>query len=447
MSTAHLELEQAEIVARKLAAAISARRIYAPGHSRAEGALRELLECLRAYLDGENREQFRLTTTDGFLAHEGVPVGGADQLVPLMDERECGGVVFRPGASDVEVRALVDWFAARRPAETLRLGSIELLDRGAGDHLRDGEETKRKLAESLTEFRVPREVQASTAQVFGRVMADARAGRALDLGEIAQVTRMVSEAACSEGVKLVAATQLPPEDPSSFDHSVNVFLLATTLLRPCVRNRRELERVSRAALLHDVGKSLLSLDLVEKKGELTKEEFSHMKRHPEFGARILAKVPHVDPLAIEIAYCHHMRDGGHGYPTPLMPIKPGPVTGIVQIGDMFETISEGRSRGQALSSAQAVNFILNTPGMESKRHAMRLLMRSLTNSPPGSEVLLSSGERGIVLDISAEAPDHPRLRVVRDAEGKLLAEPYEIDLREAAGDDPQPIQRVYLKPR
>ena len=442
----HLELELAEDLTRKLAAAITARRIYAPGHSRVESALRDLLGHLRVFLETGERP-FRLTTTGGMLTHEGVPLGGVNQLAQLLDERRLGGLVFHVGVLDPQVAALVDWCARRRAGDPPRLEHIELLDPGAGESLHDGKQQKQKrITEGFPEFALPREVLATASQVVGQLMDDARGGRGPDLGEIAGLTRMASEAAYSEGLNLFAATQMRPDDPSAFDHSINVFLLATTLLRPCVDDRRQLEQLSQAALLHDVGKSLLSLELVEKKGELTEEEFSHMKRHPEFGARILAKMPHIDPVAIEVAYCHHMRDDGHGYPTPQMPIKIGPVTHLVQVGDMFERISAERPSQQQLSTKQAVSCILQMPGMESKKGAMRLLLRHLTSSPPGYEVALNSGERAVVVEARPEAPDHPRVRVIRDADGKLLEEPYEVDLREAAREE-QPITEVYLKPR
>ena len=443
----HLELELAEDLTRKLTAAITARRIYAPGHSRAESAMRELLGRLRLFFETGEPRPFRITTTGGMLTHEGVPLGGVTQLAHLLDERRLGGIVFHVGVSDPEVTTLIDWCAKRRAGDQPRMEHIELLDPGASESLHDGKKDKRnRLTESFPEFALPREVLATASQVVGQIMDEARGGRGLDVGEITGLARMASEAAYSEGTNLFAATQMRPDDPSAHDHSINVFLLATTLLKPCVDNRRQLEKLSQAALLHDVGKSLLSLELVSKKGELTEEEFSHMKRHPEFGARILAKMPHIDPVAIEVAYCHHMRDDGHGYPTPQMPIKIGPVTHLVQVGDMFETISGDRPNQSGLSTNQAVNCILKTPGMESKKGAMRLLLRHLTSSPPGSEVALNSGERAVVVEARPEAPDHPRVRVIRDTDGKLLDEPYEVDLREAALEE-QPITEVYLKPR
>ena len=100
---AHLELELAEDLTRKLAAAITARRIYAPGHSRAEGALRDLLGRLRLFFETTEAQAFRLTTTGGVLTHEGVPLGGVSQLAQLLDERRLGGLVFHLGVIDPEV--------------------------------------------------------------------------------------------------------------------------------------------------------------------------------------------------------------------------------------------------------------------------------------------------------------------------------------------------------
>ena len=63
-----------------------------------------------------------------------------------------------------------------------------------------------------------------------------------------------------------------------------------------------------------------------------------------------------------------------------------------------------------------------------------------------SMVALNSGERAVVVEARPDEPDHPRVRVIRDADGKLLEEPYEVDLREAAPEE-RPITEVYLKPR
>jgi HD-GYP domain-containing protein (c-di-GMP phosphodiesterase class II) len=141
-----------------------------------------------------------------------------------------------------------------------------------------------------------------------------------------------------------------------------------------------------------------------------------------------------------------MRDDGHGYPRPILPIKPGPVASMVQVGDLFDLIAEARSAQRGLSADEAVDRILRLPGMKSKRDLLRHFARRATSSPPGSEVTLESGERGIVVEAFADAPHHPRVRVVKDREGRPVVDPYMLDLREA-GLDTRPVTGVFLKPR
>ncbi|MFI5401841.1 MAG: HD-GYP domain-containing protein [Planctomycetota bacterium] len=444
----HLELDRAEELARRMAAAVSARRIYAPDHTRAQTAIHELLADVRQVLS-LGCERVRFTVTGGILTHEGVPVvngTAGSNLAQLLQERDCGGVVLRAGITDETLRQLVDWLAGRRPAAQRPRGEgLELLEPGAGEELTENRD-KSRLAEKLPELKMPLEVHAKAVEVMEHVLAEARAGRHFDFGAVAAAVRFATEAARSNGVQLLAATQLPRESPAAFDHSINVFLIATAMMEPLARDPKELEIFAQAALLHDVGKGLVPQEIAEKKGPLTMEEEYLLRRHCENGAKLLARMPHVDPLAVEVAYCHHMRDDGHGYPRPILPIKPGPVSSMVQVGDMFDLLAEGRPSKRGLSTDEAVDRILRTPGMKSRRDILRHFVRRATSSPPGSEVALEGGERAIVVEVFAEAPHHPRVRVVKDREGQAVAEPYMLDLREA-GLDTRPVTKVFLKPK
>src|SRR5262245_27325251 len=134
----HLEIERAEDLARRLAAAVSARRIYAPRHTRAQTALQEFVADLRRAL-GTVHERVRFTVTGGLRTQPGGPVTGGTPgatLAQLLQERDCGGVVFRQGIGDEPIGQLVDWLAGRRAAGLRPAGEgLELLDPGAGEEL------------------------------------------------------------------------------------------------------------------------------------------------------------------------------------------------------------------------------------------------------------------------------------------------------------------------
>ena len=447
MAIVHLELERAEQLARRLAAAVSARRIYAPDHTRAQTAFQDLLLDLRQALGSYGRVRF--TVTGGILTHEGVPVGegtATANLAQLLQERDCGGVVFHPGLGDEALSQLIDWLAGRRPAGIQPRGEgLELLEPGAGEELTEQRE-KSRVVERLPELKLPLEVHAKAVEVMEHVLAETRAGHHFDFGAVSSIVRFAVEAAKSGGTQLLAATQLPRESPAAFDHSINVFLIATAMMEPLASDPKELEIFAQAALLHDVGKGALPPEIVEKKGPLTAEEEHILRRHCEHGAKLLARLPQVDPLAVEVAYCHHMRDDGQGYPRPILPIRPGPISSLVQVGDMFDLIAEARPAQRGLSTDEAVDRILRTPGMRSKRDLLRHFVRRATSSPPGSEVALEGGERAIVVEVFADAPHHPRVRVTKDREGRPVVEPYVLDLREA-GLDTRPVAQIFLKPK
>jgi HD-GYP domain-containing protein (c-di-GMP phosphodiesterase class II) len=444
------DVDRAEAVCRAVAAALSSRRIYARGHTRYRKSIRDLLHVLKEFFGDGEGSRFRVLATGGLLLHQGIPLGSGkgaiSALARLLEAHQCGGLIFSPRLTEASLGTLLDWLSARAPAPPPFFEGIEVLPPGMGDHARPSIAEGVLMAERIPEFELAHQIQRTAASVLENVMDDMRDGRDVDFKEIVELTDWTAEAAYELGTKLVAPARLQSHDRYTFNHSVNVFLISTTLLQPFARTREELARFSQAALLHDVGKARVPREILHKKGALTPEEFAVIQRHPEYGAEILQCCPHTDPLAVEVAYCHHMRDDGLGYPEPQVPVRPGPIAAIVQVADMFEALTAERPYHDGLSTAAAVRKILSTPGMDSKKPAIVLLLERLTNSPPGSEVRLSGGELGIVLETFSETPHLPRVRITEDAKGEPLAEPYDVDLRAVAAPGERPVRQVFLKP-
>jgi len=445
-----LDLDHAETLARILAASVATRRIYAPGHHRVRMALKTLISSLRACLGKPEVRRFRLTASGGVLAYEGIPLSTGEsqltQLAQILEERACGGLSFDAGIREESVACILDWLSERspRPAPHSFTG-VEVLPPGAGDDVGCGPQGTHSLSGLLPEFKTANQIHETANTVLKHIMDDVREGRDIDFTEVVELTQWTSEATFNLGVQLVAPTQTERYDAYTFNHSVNVFLVATTLLQPFARDREELARFAQAALLHDVGKSRIPREILHKRGALTNEEFDLIRRHPIYGGEILHRCPHTDAIAVEVAYCHHMRDEGHGYPLPALPVSPGPITAIVQIADMFEALTAHRPYHKGLSADAAIEKIIDTPGMESKQDAIRLIIHRLTNSPPGSQVRLRNGEIAVVVKVHADAPDRPLVRVIEDCDGNPLDEPNDLDLREEP-EETAAITEVFLKP-
>lgn len=445
-----LGLDLAEGIARMLLAAYTARRIYAPGHDRVQSSVRTLVNTICNALREGGTHTIRLTVTGSTLTHEGIPLstgrGGVGQFARLLEERQCGGIAFRPAVSETSITGLLGWLVERRGRPAARsFPGVELLPRGVGEGAGSGVEGSHPLDDLLPEFSGANRLHTTAYGVLGHIMDDLRAQREIDFSEVVELTQWTAEMVYSEGNRIVAGSQLAEYDSYTFGHSVNVFLVATTLLQPFARDRQELARLAQAALLHDVGKCHIPSEILEKRGNLTDEEFAVIRRHPEHGAKILHACPHTDSLAAEVAFCHHMRDDGYGYPTPSVPVKVGPVAAIVQVADMFEALTSHRPYHRGLSTCDALRTIQRTAGMRSRRAAIALLLERLTNSPPGSQVRLRTGERGLVLETFPDAPDRPRVRILESAAGVPVEQPYDVDLREFPPGF-HPVAEVFLKP-
>ncbi|MEE8104977.1 MAG: HD domain-containing phosphohydrolase [Planctomycetota bacterium] len=430
------------------------RRIYASDHHRSREALDLVVKQLQAVFrstESQGREaELRLFATNGVLLSDGIPLGSPTQrseIADLLREKNHGGIVISRGVDAGELGSLFDWLSDRRAETPEGLVSIRLLDSDAAERGGLGEEVRSSALERVPDFKLSVRIHRAASKLLSKIMDDARAGRDLDFKGAREIAQRAASAAFVDDTGLVAPTQVIQADPYTFNHSVNVFLISTTLLQPFASSEEELARWAQAALLHDVGKSLVPKEVLYKKGSLTDEEFAIIQCHPEWGAEILQEQGGADAVAIHVAYCHHMRDGGLGYPKTEMPIDPGPVSNAVQVADVFEAITSERPYHKGLSVAETVDIIMGTPGMESKRPAVGILLDRLSNAPPGSEVILSSGEHALVIHGNPDAPKKPIVQLLTDDAGRPLTDLVRVDLNEGdGGDDERQIDNVILKP-
>ena len=136
------------------------------------------------------------------------------------------------------------------------------------------------------------------------------------------------------------------------------------------------------------------------------------------GVQVLIECGELDPLVLETAYCHHMRDDGSGYPAANPPIEPGPITRVIAVADMFEAIVSERPYKKARPVAEAIRIIRETPGLKKSQQAIHLLEKTIAETPAGAEVELATGERGLVL-----GTDPTEVLICWDEHGRPIDDP------------------------
>src|SRR5258705_9884778 len=183
--------------------------------------------------------------------------------------------------------------------------------------------------------------------------------------------------------------------------------------------------------MHDIGKVKTPTEILNKPDKLDEREFEIMKRHTVEGAEILRRTPEMPTLAPIVAFEHHLRLDGTGYPNGVKRGQLNLATMLCGIADVYDAMRSQRSYQQAFPTDRILAVLQRNDGTQFDQHLLRRFAQLVGIYPAGNLVRLKTGE--VALEIKAYAPDphRPRIKGLRRRDGVDLAGPYGINLREA----------------
>ncbi|HEX9754676.1 MAG TPA: HD domain-containing phosphohydrolase [Gemmatimonadales bacterium] len=171
------------------------------------------------------------------------------------------------------------------------------------------------------------------------------------------IVRSLALAMRQEGKMILPLLELRRYDQYTVTHSCNVAVMAMGLAEHLGLPPREVRAVGVAGLLHDIGKVKVPQAVVNKRGPYTALEMRRMQQHPIEGAKlILGRHRHMD-LAAVVAYEHHLRFDGGGYPKLLFPREPHFVTRIVSVSEVYDALCSGWAHRKAHTPEEALMAI------------------------------------------------------------------------------------------
>lgn len=243
----------------------------------------------------------------------------------------------------------------------------------------------------------------------------------------ASVKDIIDEIALNPNV-LVSLADIRSLDGYTFAHSVNVCVLSAILGMKFQLNELELYDLAMGAILHDIGKIVVPEQILLKPGPLTTEQMEEMRRHTFYGWQLLKNHPELSLLSAHVAYQHHERPNGQGYPRNLLDEQMELYAKIVCVADAYDAMTSKRIYRPGLTPAEALNVIHRLRGIQFNPEVADRFIESVAPYPVGSMVTLNTGEVGMVADVNQIARDRPIIRLLYDAEGNRITSYKEVDL-------------------
>jgi putative nucleotidyltransferase with HDIG domain len=193
------------------------------------------------------------------------------------------------------------------------------------------------------------------------VFSIAAGNRTLNQNDIAQRSEAIVDAISSHGLKGWVDTVRAHHD-ATYQHCLLVTGTAVAFGRHVGFNGHDINRVTVGSLLHDVGKVVVPVSILEKPGKLTREEFEILKRHTTEGVRMLERAGPFDPEMLELVLSHHEYLDGSGYPNGLTAERIPDLVRLITIADIFAALVERRAYKPPMSNADAYKTLLSMKG-------------------------------------------------------------------------------------
>ncbi|WP_373229209.1 HD-GYP domain-containing protein [Cohnella sp.] len=223
-------------------------------------------------------------------------------------------------------------------------------------------------------------------------------------------------------------TNVTVHDNYIFSHSVNVTIYTLAMAIKLGYNDKQLNDLAIGGVFHDIGKSRIPLDVLNKKGRLSDEEFTTIKNHSGYGFEILRNQPSISLLSAHCAYQHHEKLDGSGYPRGLKGDEIHPYAKIMAVADVFDALTSTRSYRNAMLPHEAIEVLFTEANTHFDSSIIQTFRHSVASYPIGVTVKLNTGETAVVAQYLFDSPGRPIVRVVKDSYGKNLDKAYDLDL-------------------
>jgi putative nucleotidyltransferase with HDIG domain len=430
---------KAEELIRRFAAALRSTELYSPAHPLVQRGIDALTTAAVEPLQATPSIVIGVIGDEVVVDGARLPRGSASLIGFARDLRDRGieKVTMTRGLSRTEVGHLIAAFTDRasavplperllaRGVRNVALGRI-VVDEGSGDQ---------------AGIAAARRVYGTAVETAETLWNAAKAGDQPDPGAARKIIDGLARLVTQDRTSLMALTALKQYDNYTFTHMVNVSALAMAQARALNIDGPLLREFGFAALMHDIGKVNTPLEILNKPGKLTIDEFEVMKQHVVDGAHILRRTPEMPALAPIVAFEHHLKQDLSGYPEKIGSRKLNLCTMIVSIADVFDALRSNRTYREGMATVR----IRSIMGEQGNPAFNQVLLKRFVNLmglfPVGTLVRLTNGEIAVVTAEHPSDPFRPQVKIIVDRSNAALENPVLANTweRDSGGEHPHAV--------
>ena len=306
------------------------------------------------------------------------------------------------------------------------------VERQLGNLDRDAE-TRQATVPAAVELERARALYRETTTVVRNLMSSTRSGKQVDVASLDPLAERMVQSAFRNPHALSGISRIKTKDEYTFMHCVGVSALMVTFAREMDLPEQQIHDVAIGGLVHDIGKSLVPQNVLNKPDRLNEQEFAQMRDHVTFSRQLLQGLPGISQAALDVALLHHERMDGTGYPLGKDGASISLIGRMSAIVDVYDALTSVRVYKNAWEPTLAMKKLVEWSPDHFDDALVQRFVRCIGIYPVGATVALESGRVGIVID-QGEKLIEPVVRIVYNRKHKHYERPVDLELSRTETD-------------